>query len=91
VDPYTLATLTGNMMMVLRTGTTNRDLTRTKLAMLQDLPIRMLGAVMNDVQPGGIYGYYSYFSGYGTTEEGNGGMGAAVVTARQRLGGRYRL
>jgi succinoglycan biosynthesis transport protein ExoP len=91
VDPYTLATLTGNMMMVLRTGTTNRDLTRTKLAMLQDLPIRMLGVVMNDVQPGGVYGYYSYFSGYGTTEEGNGGMGAAVVTARQRLGGRYRL
>jgi capsular exopolysaccharide synthesis family protein len=91
VDPYTLSTLTGNMLLVLRTGTTNRDLTRTKLAVLEDLPIRLLGAVLNDVRPGGMYGYYGYLSGYATTDEGRGGMGAAVVTARQKLGGRYRL
>jgi tyrosine-protein kinase Etk/Wzc len=91
VDPYTLGTITGNMLLVLRTGTTNRDLTRTKLAMLDDLPIRLLGAVLNDVRPGGMYGYYAYLSGYGTTDEAAVGVGAAVVTARQRLGGRYRL
>lgn len=89
VDPYTLGTVTGNMLLVLRTGTTNRDLTRTKLAMLDDLPIRLLGAVLNDVRPGGMYGYYSYLPGYGTVDEA--AMGAGVVVARQRLGGRARV
>lgn len=70
VDPYTLGTLTGSILLVLRTGTTNLDLTRTKLAMLDRLPVRQLGVVLNDVRPGGVYQYYSYLSGYGTTHEG---------------------
>jgi succinoglycan biosynthesis transport protein ExoP len=90
VDPYTLGTLTGNMLLVLRTGTTNRDLARTKLAVLEDLPIRLLGAVLNDVWPGGPYGYYSYLSGYGTQDEGTG-VGVGVVAAHERLAGRSRL
>jgi tyrosine-protein kinase Etk/Wzc len=84
VDPYTLGTLTGSMLLVLRPGSTNLDLTRTKLAVLDDLPIRVLGAVLNDVRPGGVYGYYGYLSGYGTTEERDGvalgqGTGGAFV------------
>ncbi|HXO86638.1 MAG TPA: CpsD/CapB family tyrosine-protein kinase, partial [Gemmatimonadales bacterium] len=72
VDPYTLGTLTNSMMLVLRTGTTNLELTRTRLVMLEQFPIRVLGVVLNDVQAGQMYGYYSYFAGYGTSDEGNG-------------------
>ena len=82
VDPYTLGTLTGSMMLVLRTGTTNMDLTRTKLAMLDHLPIRLLGVVLNDVQPGEMYGYYSYRGGYGALDEDGG-----TSVARRRMQG----
>ncbi len=70
VDPYTLGTLTGNLLLVLRTDATNLDLARTKLAMLDRLPIRLLGVVVNDVRPGGVYQHYSYLSGYETEDEG---------------------
>src|SRR2546428_286636 len=69
VDPYTLGTLTGSLLLVLRTGATNLDLARTKLGILDHLPIRLLGVVVNDVQPGGAYRYYSYLSGYATADE----------------------
>lgn len=72
VDPYTLGIITGSMLLVLRTGTTNLALARTKLAILDHLPIRLLGVVLNDVQPGGMYRYYSYLSGYGTADEREG-------------------
>jgi len=72
VDPYTLGTLTGNMLLVLRTGTTNLALARTKLTVLDHLPIRLLGVVLNDVRPGGMYRYYSYLSGYATSDEREG-------------------
>jgi capsular exopolysaccharide synthesis family protein len=80
VDPYTLGTLTGSMLLVVRTGTTNLDLARTKLAMLDSLPIRLLGVVVNDVRPGGVYRYYSYLSGYAAEDEG-----AAVATRRHGM------
>jgi polysaccharide biosynthesis transport protein len=80
VDPYTLGTLTGNLLLVLRTGTTNLDLARTKLAMLDTLPIRLLGVVVNDVRPGGVYRYYSYLSGYAAEDEG-----AAVATRQHGM------
>ena len=82
VDPYTLGTLTGNMLLVLRTGTTNLTLARTKLTVLDHLPIRLLGVVLNDVQPGGMYRYYSYLSGYGTADEREG----FAVAGRQARG-----
>ena len=78
VDPYTLGAATGNLLLVLRTGTTNLELARTKLAQLDYLPIRLLGAIVNDVQPGGVYRHYSYLSGYGTADEGT-----ALATHRQ--------
>jgi Mrp family chromosome partitioning ATPase len=81
VDSYTLGTLTSNMMLVLRTGATNLELARTKLAMLSQFPIRVLGVVLNDVRPGQMYGYfYSYIPGYGATDE----SGAAVTQRRMQ-------
>ena len=72
VDPYTLGTLTGNLLLVLRTGTTNLELARTKLAVLDHLPIRLLGVVLNDVRTNGLYRHYSYLSGYATVNEQEG-------------------
>jgi len=81
VDSYALGTLTGNMMLVLRTGATNLELARTKLAMLAQFPIRVVGVVLNDVRPGQGYAYfYSYLPGYGATDEG----GAAVTRRRMQ-------
>jgi capsular exopolysaccharide synthesis family protein len=79
VDSYTLGALTGNMMLVLRTGATNLELARTKLGMLTQFPIRVLGVVLNDVRPGQMYGYfYGYIPGYGATDE----SGASVTRRR---------
>ncbi|MCI0432485.1 MAG: polysaccharide biosynthesis tyrosine autokinase [Gemmatimonadetes bacterium] len=64
VDPMILGTLTRNLVLVLRTGTTDRSLAESKLDMLDRLPVRVVGAVLNDVTQGGVYRYYSYMSGY---------------------------
>ncbi|MDH3198630.1 MAG: hypothetical protein OEO21_10365, partial [Candidatus Krumholzibacteria bacterium] len=53
-------TATGSMLMVVRTGMTNRELIEAKLDVLDRLPIRLLGAVLNDIRPTGIYRHYSY-------------------------------
>jgi capsular exopolysaccharide synthesis family protein len=84
VDPYTLGTLTGAMILVLRTGATNLALTRTRLGMLEQLPIRLLGVLLNDVQRGELYGYYNYnyFPGYGAVDEDQG-----VQLTQQRMRG----
>jgi polysaccharide biosynthesis transport protein len=65
VDAFGLATLTQNLVMVLRTGATDRALATSKLGMIDRLPIRLLGAVMNGTPSNsGIYRYYSYLPGY---------------------------
>jgi hypothetical protein len=55
-----------------------------KLRLLDRLPVRVLGAVLNDIQAEGVYRYYSYLYGYSSDEdtpklagkaEGNGGNG----------------
>ncbi len=69
VDPLVLGTLTGNLLMVLRTGATNRGLAGAKLELVDRLPIRILGAVLNDVPESRIYGYTGYLPGYATADE----------------------
>jgi capsular exopolysaccharide synthesis family protein len=79
VDPLILGTLTGTMVLVLRTGYSLRDVAAAKLEVLQRLPVRMLGAILNDVPPGGPYRYYSYYlPGYEATEEDPGGRRVPV-------------
>jgi tyrosine-protein kinase Etk/Wzc len=67
IDPLVLGPLTGSLVIVLRNGATDRQMTHVKLEGIERLPIRVLGAVLNDVQPGGVYKYYSYLSGYAAT------------------------
>jgi capsular exopolysaccharide synthesis family protein len=70
-DPLVLAGLTGNMAVVLRTGSTDKRLAMARLEMLGRLPIRILGAILNDVEPKGeYYRYYgSYLPGYETASD----------------------
>ncbi|HEX4627253.1 MAG TPA: hypothetical protein VH137_00565, partial [Gemmatimonadales bacterium] len=65
--------LTGALVLVLRTGYSLRDVAAAKLEVLQRLPVRLLGAVLNDVPAGGAYRYYSYYlPGYEAAEEDPG-------------------
>src|SRR5690606_3413369 len=83
VDPYVLATLTGNLLMVVRTGNTNRAFAEAKLKLLDRLPVRILGAVLNGVPANQrMYRYYSYLPNYGAEEEAsresNGNLLASI-------------
>ncbi len=69
VDPMILGTLTRNLALVLRTGTTDRTMAESKLQILDRLPVRVLGAILNDVPARGPYRYYSYISGYEVLDE----------------------
>lgn len=65
VDPFVLGTLTRNLALVLRAGETDREATEARLQVLGRLPVRVLGAIMNDVRPdAGFYRYYGYSYGY---------------------------
>lgn len=69
-DGFALATLTGSLLLVLRAGVSDRDLTEAKLGVLTHLPVRVLGAVLNDVERGSAYRYYSYYlEGYEVHDE----------------------
>ncbi len=64
VDAFALGTLTGNMMVVLRLGQTDRELAEAKLDVLDRLPVRIIGAILNDVRDGAAVQYYKYYSYY---------------------------
>ena len=79
VDPFILGTLTGSLLMVLRTGHSDRQVATAKLEMLERLPVRLLGAVLNDVPPGASYSYYSYYlPGYEAADEPTGGRSLVI-------------
>jgi capsular exopolysaccharide synthesis family protein len=61
-DPLVLGTLTENVLLVLRTGQSDINLASTKLEVLNALPVRVIGAVLNDVRSSGVYRYYMYSS-----------------------------
>ena len=70
IEPYVLGTLTGNLMLVVRLGTTDRTLAEGKLDALSRLPIRVLGAVLNGVRSPDVYRRYSYsLEGYELHDE----------------------
>jgi len=64
IDAYALGAATGNMIVVMRTGLTDRRVAKAKLKVAERLPIRILGAVVNSVPAAGMYSEYSYLYGY---------------------------
>jgi tyrosine-protein kinase Etk/Wzc len=69
VDPFVLGATVGNVAIVLRAGLTDREFAEAKLGVLDGLPVRVLGAILNGVPSGGEYRYYSYLTGYESNNE----------------------
>jgi capsular exopolysaccharide synthesis family protein len=69
IDPFALGVVSGNLVVVLRIGKSDRQMAEAKLAVLERYPVRVLGAVLNDVKAEGAFRYYSYLYGY-ELEEG---------------------
>lgn len=58
VDAYALSAVAGNLLVVLRPGVSDRKLAANKLSLVDRLPIRKVGAVINGVPAGGLYRDY---------------------------------
>jgi tyrosine-protein kinase Etk/Wzc len=73
-DAFVLAAHAGSMLVVVRSGSTNKPLTAVKLEPVLRLPVRVLGAVLNDFVPSKLYGGYRYYgdyiAGYEARDEG---------------------
>ncbi|MEO7043396.1 MAG: polysaccharide biosynthesis tyrosine autokinase [Gemmatimonadaceae bacterium] len=65
VDAYALSVATRNLLLVMRTAHTDRRVAKAKLKLVERLPVRILGAVVNAVSSGELYTEYSYLYGYG--------------------------
>jgi succinoglycan biosynthesis transport protein ExoP len=68
-DAFALATATGNMALVLRAGVTDRKMAEAKMAVVDTLPVRVMGAVLNGIKLAGAYQYYSYYQEYAAHDE----------------------
>jgi tyrosine-protein kinase Etk/Wzc len=64
IDPFALGVATGNMLLIVRPGETDRKLAQAKLTLLDKLPVAMVGAVLNDFKATSDYRYYSYDYAY---------------------------
>ncbi|HWZ60689.1 MAG TPA: polysaccharide biosynthesis tyrosine autokinase [Gemmatimonadaceae bacterium] len=69
IDPFAIAHVTGNLMLVLRVGVSDRKMALAKLSAMDRLPVRQLGVVLNDVAATGVFRYYSYLYGYKLEED----------------------
>ncbi|HEV2148755.1 MAG TPA: polysaccharide biosynthesis tyrosine autokinase [Longimicrobiaceae bacterium] len=83
VDPLVLGTLTRDMLVVLRTDVTSRSMAESNMAMLDRLPIRVLGAVVNGTLPNGVYSAYEYLPGYEVADLPDDRLGSGEVRQLQ--------
>jgi capsular exopolysaccharide synthesis family protein len=73
MDAYALGAAAGSMLLVLRPSVTDRKLAAAKLEVLDRLPIRIVGAVVNAVPGGASYEYYGSDYTYGGAPSDAGG------------------
>jgi Mrp family chromosome partitioning ATPase len=62
-DSFHLASIAGSMALVVRAGESEKAIVERKLQALSNLPVRVLGGILNDVASSALkgYGYYSYY------------------------------
>jgi capsular exopolysaccharide synthesis family protein len=71
IDPFVLGATTGHLVLVMRAGQTDREFAGTKLKLFERLPVRILGAILNDVRTAeAAYRHYAYIYGYTADEVG---------------------
>jgi succinoglycan biosynthesis transport protein ExoP len=80
-DAYALGMACGQIAIVLRCGKTDRKMAQAKLDALRQLPLNILGAVLNGVETTGIYQYYSYDPEYALIEDDTDAPRLAASTA----------
>ncbi len=68
-DAYALGIASENMVIVLRVGLSDRKMAAAKMRMLETLPVRVLGGVLNSIKLSGEYQYYSYYLDYAAHDE----------------------
>ncbi len=78
IDPFALGVATGAMLIVLRTGETDRKLAQAKLEVLDRMPVRVLGTVLNDIGESPQFKYYYYLEGYGALETATTGESTLI-------------
>lgn len=69
IDPFALGVVTGNMLLIVRPGETDRKLAQAKLSLLDRMPVLLVGAVLNDFKSTSEYRHYVYDYGYADIEE----------------------
>jgi capsular exopolysaccharide synthesis family protein len=71
IDAAVLGAASGHLLLVVRTGVSVREVAAAKLETVARLPIRVLGAVLNDVPKGAVYSYYAHYAlpGYEASDE----------------------
>ncbi len=63
-DAAALATATGNAVLVIRAGKTDRKAAKARLAFIERLPVRMFGVVLNAIRAEGMFSAYAYLPEY---------------------------
>jgi capsular exopolysaccharide synthesis family protein len=84
-DAYAVGTACGQLALVLRSNKTDLKMAKAKLNVLDQLPVTVLGAILNEVRTDtSAYQYYAYDTEYLLTEEPaaltSGGSRGAVAT-----------
>ena len=80
IDGYAIAAATGNLLVVLRIGQTERRMAAAKLLLVDRLPINVMGAVLNAAPSSGEYEYYGYVGGYAATDGLESGQQVAQIS-----------
>jgi tyrosine-protein kinase Etk/Wzc len=62
VDAVLLGAATGNMLLVVRTGVSQREVAAARLEVIGRMPVRVMGAILNDVPDSNAFSYYSHYS-----------------------------
>ena len=52
----------------MRAGHTDRKMAAAKMATVDTLPVRVMGAILNGIKLTGAYEYYSYYQNYAAEE-----------------------
>jgi tyrosine-protein kinase Etk/Wzc len=81
-DAAALATATGNAMLVIRAGKTDRKAAKARLAFIERLPVQMLGVVLNAIRAEGMFAAYSYLPEYAVYAPDSYDAGVSVEAER---------
>ena len=86
IDPYALAAVAGRVILVMKTGVTDRRTTQAKLGLMDRMPVEIVGAVLNDYRAEGAYRYYTYLDEYSLESDEDAGETPLIAGVTGRPG-----